>query len=344
MFGRLIKAAAVIMLAAAAISGGAAWADGKLLNGAGGTAIYPVIAKWADQYQKNTGIAANYQAIGSGGGIKAIESRTVDFANSDKPLEPAELKKQGLVQFPEVIIGITPVVNVPGIKPGELVLDGATLADIYLGKITRWNDAAIAKLNPGVSLPDSAITVVHRSDGSGTTFNFTDYLAKVSPEWKARIGSDTSVAWPAGVGGKGNAGVASFVNQIRGSIGYVEYAYAMQAGMAYTRMINKDGKTVPPTLKTFQAASVNADFGKVEDFYLILTDQPGARSWPITAATYMLMRKDYPKAQNRQVLEFLQWALVHGQPQAEALDYVPLPKSTVKQIEKYWETSLGIRL
>ncbi|MGH8372309.1 MAG: phosphate ABC transporter substrate-binding protein PstS [Gammaproteobacteria bacterium] len=344
MFGRFIKAAAVTTLVAAAVSGGAAMADGKLLNGAGGTAIYPVLAKWADQYQKDKGISVNYQAIGSGGGIKAIESKTVEFANSDKPLMPEELKKQGLAQFPEVIIGITPVVNLPGVKPGEMVLDGATLANIYLGKITKWNDAAIAKLNPGVSLPDSAITVVHRSDGSGTTFNYTNYLAKVSSEWKDKVGSDTSVAWPVGVGGKGNAGVAGFVNQIRGSIGYVEYAYAKQASMTYTRMINHDGKTVTPELKTFQAASANADFGKVEDFYLILTDQPGAESWPITAGTYMLMRKDYPKAQNKQVLEFLKWALVHGQSQAEALDYVPLPKSTVKQIEKYWKTSLGIRL
>ena len=340
MFGRFIKTAAIASLVTFAVGAGTAFAGGKQLTGAGGTAIYPVLAKWAAKYQQETGIAVNYQAIGSGGGIKSIESKTVDFANSDKPLTPDVLKQQNLAQFPEVIIGITPVVHLTGVKPGEMVLDGPTLANIYLGAIKKWNDPAIAKLNPGMHLPSAAINVVHRSDGSGTTFNFTNYLSKVSPEWKSKVGSDTSVSWPVGVGGKGNAGVAGFVNQIPNSIGYVEYAYVMQAHMTFTRMINKDGKIVTPKLKTFQAASANADFGKVKDFYLILTDQPGAQSWPITAATYMLMRPEYKAERNHNVLTFLDWSLRHGQKDAENLDYVPLPESDVKQIEASWVKTL----
>ena len=342
MFKHMIRNTAMAMLVATAAVGPASWADGKLLNAAGGTAIYPLLSQWASQYQGEKDIAVNYQAIGSGGGIQQIQNKTVDFANSDKPLTPAELAKQGLAQFPAVIIGITPVVNIPGIKAGQMLLDGPVLADIYLGKITKWNDVRIAKLNPGLPLPDMAITTVHRSDGSGTTFNFTNYLAKVSPEWKSKVGSDTSVSWPNGVGGKGNAGVASFVNQIRGSIGYVEYAYTIQTNMAYTRMINRDGKTLSPNLATFQAASANADFTHVADFYLILTDQPGAKSWPITAATYILMRKDYSKAQNEAVVDFCRWFLTKGQGQAQKLDYVPLPPKTVRQIETYWKKNLGI--
>jgi phosphate transport system substrate-binding protein len=321
-------------LAAAALL--AASAQAKDLNGAGGTAIYPVLAKWADAYHKQTGVAVNYQAIGSGGGIKQITAKTVDFANSDKPLKPDELEKIGVVQFPAVVISITPVVNLPGIKPGELVLSGPVLADIYLGKITKWNDPAIHKLNPHVKLPHMSISVVHRSDGSGTTFNFTNYLAKVSPEWDKNVGSDVSVEWPVGVGGKGNAGVASNVQQIAGAIGYVEYAYVMENKLIYTRMVNSAGKTLSPAMDAFQAAAANADFSKVKDFYLILTDQPGDKSWPITAATYMLMRKDYAADRNEPVLKFLDWCLKNGQDQARALDYVPLPESVVKQIEASW--------
>jgi phosphate transport system substrate-binding protein len=311
-------------------------AEAKDLNGAGGTAIYPVLAKWSDAYKKETGTAVNYQAIGSGGGIKQITAKTVDFANSDKPLTPDELKKINVAQFPAVVISITPVVNLEGVKPGDLTISGPVLADIYLGKISEWDDPAIKKLNPNVKLPHQAITTVHRSDGSGTTFNFTNYLGKVSPEWDKKVGADVSVDWPNGVGGKGNAGVANYVQQVKGSIGYVEYAYVMENHLAYTKMTNKAGKTVEPTMAAFQSAAGNADFSKVEDFYLILTDQPGDKSWPITAATYMLMRKDYPASQNEPVLKFLDWCLKHGDQQARALDYVPLPDSVVKQIEAAW--------
>jgi phosphate transport system substrate-binding protein len=334
-------AAAVLAAALALASSSAEAAD---LTGAGGTAIYPVLSKWSDQYATKTGDAinyqANYQAIGSGGGIKQIESKTVLFANTDKPLMPDELQKNNLVQFPEVIISITPVVNLEGIKSGELVLDGKTLADVYLGKIKEWDDPAIKKLNPKANLPHEAITTVHRSDGSGTTFNFTNYLSKVSPEWKEKVGDDTSVSWPAGVGGKGNAGVAQYVAQIKGAIGYVEYAYVVENHLVYTDLVNKAGKRVTPTMAAFQAAAAGADFSKVQDFYLILTDQPGAKSWPITAATYMLMRKDGDPAQNKLALDYLDWCLRSGQEQAKALDYVPLPDAVVKQIEASWTKDL----
>jgi len=314
---------------------------GTTLNGAGGTAIYPVLSVWAKDYQTKTGTSVNYQSIGSGGGIKQIEAKTVDFANSDKPLLHADIEKNNLVQFPQVVISIVPVVNLHGIKPGELVIDGPTLANIYLGKITKWNDPALQKLNPKVKLPNEAISVVHRSDGSGTTFNFTNYLGKVSAEWKANVGSDTSVAWPVGIGGKGNEGVAGTVMQSDGSIGYVEYAYTMQNHLTYMDMINKDGKKVVPTMAAFQSAAGHADFTGTQDFYLILTDQPGATSWPITAATYMLMRKDYAADKNHQVLEFLDYALHDGQAAARKLDYVPLPENVVKQIEASWTASFG---
>jgi len=331
--------AAVAGFAAAAAISTSAYAAGTL-NGAGGTAIYPVLSVWAQKYQEKTGVAVNYQAIGSGGGIKQIESKTVDFANSDKPLKHDDLTANNLDQFPQVVISIVPVLNLPGIKPGELVIDGPTLANIFLGKITMWNDAALKKLNPGVNLPDTSIVVVHRSDGSGTTFNFTNYLGKVSPEWASNVGSDTSVAWPTGIGGKGNAGVAAAVQQAAGSLGYVEYAYAMQNNLIYMDMINRDGKRVKPTMESFQSAAAHADFSNVQDFYLILTDQPGAQSWPITAATYMLMRKDYDAAKNKEVLKFLDWCLKDGQADAQKLDYVPFPESVVNQIEKSWTTEL----
>ncbi|MFA7524925.1 MAG: phosphate ABC transporter substrate-binding protein PstS [Acidithiobacillus sp.] len=323
--------------------GVAGLAQAETISAAGGTAIYPVLSKWAETYQQKTGTMVNYQAIGSGGGIAQIKAKTVAFANSDMPLKPEYLNKDQLVQFPAVIIGITPVVNVPGIKPGELTFNGTILTGIYLGKIKKWNDAAIADLNKGVKLPDMNITVVHRSDGSGTTFNFTNYLAKVSPEWRQRVGDNTAVSWPVGVGGKGNAGVAAYVQRIPGAIGYVEYAYAKENHMAYGKMINAAGKVVAPDLATFQAAAANADFTKVEDFYMILTNQPGAQSWPISAATYILMRQDGDKTVNAGVLKFARWFLTAPQAQAEArsLDYVPLPKTTVTQIEAYWKRNLG---
>ena len=314
---------------------------GETLNGAGGTAIYPVLSVWAQDYHTKTGIAVNYQSIGSGGGIKQIEAKTVDFANSDKPLLHADIVANNLVQFPQVVISIVPVVNLPGIKPGELVIDGKTLADIYLGKITKWNDPALVKLNPKAKLPNQAIVVVHRSDGSGTTFNFTNYLGKVNAEWKENVGSDTSVSWPTGLGGKGNEGVAGSVQQSSGAIGYVEYAYASQNHLTYMDMVNKDGKRVAPTMAAFQSAAGHADFSKVQDFYLILTDQPGAQSWPITAATYMLMRKDYAADKNKQVLTFLDYALHDGQAASKKLDYVPFPEDVVKRIEASWTQSFG---
>ena len=314
--------------------------EAESITGAGGTAIYPVLSKWADQYAKETGVTINYQAIGSGGGIKQIEAKTVLFANTDMPLSRDELAKNNLVQFPQLVISITPVVHLSGIKPGDIVLDGPTLAGIYLGNIKQWDDAAIKKLNPNVSLPHKAITIVYRSDGSGTTFNFTNYLSKVSPEWKSKVGEGTSVNWPTGVGGKGNPGVASYVQQVDGAIGYVEYAYVIENKLTYTDMVNNSGKRLSPTMEAFQAAAANADFSKVQDFYLILTDQPGDRSWPITAATFMLLRKDSPADQNRLALKFFDWALKNSQEQAKALAYVPLPDEVVKQIEQHWAKEL----
>jgi phosphate transport system substrate-binding protein len=310
------------------------------LTGAGGTAIYPVLSKWADTYAKEKGDSVNYQAIGSGGGIKQIEAKTVLFANTDMPLTPDDVAKNGLVQFPQVVISITPVVHLAGIKAGEIVFDGPTLAKVFLGDIKEWDDPAIQKLNPSVKLPHQAISTVHRSDGSGTTFNFTNYLSKVSPDWKSRVGEGASVNWPNGVGGKGNPGVASYVQQVDGAIGYVEYAYVIQNKLIYTDLVNKAGKRIAPTMDAFQAAAANADFTKVKDFYLILTDQPGDKSWPITAATFMLLRKDGAADQNHLALAFLDWALKSGQEQAKALDYVPMPDDVIKLIEAHWTQEL----
>ncbi|HEY3777102.1 MAG TPA: phosphate ABC transporter substrate-binding protein PstS [Rhizomicrobium sp.] len=332
-----VMTAIAIALLAATLSTAS---QASTLNGAGGTAIYPVLSAWAQDYKQKTGTAVNYQPIGSGGGIKQIEAQTVDFANSDKPLTHGELTKNHLVQFPQTIISIVPVVHLPGVSAGGLVLDGKTLADIYLGNITKWDDPAIRKLNPKLHLPKIAIITVHRSDGSGTTFNFTNYLSKVSPAWKTNVGSDTAVSWPNGIGGKGNAGVAASVAQTIGSIGYIEYAYAKQNNLIYADMINASGARVHPTMSAFQAAAHNADFTQVQDFYLILTNQPGKDSWPIVAATYMLMRGDYAADRNRAVLKFLDWALRGGQSQAEKLDYVPIPDDTAKQIEAAWAREL----
>src|SRR5579863_4195447 len=338
-----IKKAALAAGIMATVVSGSVLAD-QQLTGAGSTAIYPVLSAWSDTYHKDTGIALNYQAIGSGGGIQQIENGTVNFGATDKPLGSDDLQKNKLVQFPGVFIGIAPVVHLEGVKPGEMVLDGKTLADIYMGKVIKWNDPEIAALNKGMNLPELYITVVHRSDGSGTTFTFSNYLSKVSDEWKTKVGFDTAISWPTGVGGKGNAGVAGFVNQINGAIGYVEYAYAEQNTMIYTRMINADGKIVSPDLKTFGAASAHADFGSASDFFLIITNQPGADSWPIAGATWVLMRRDADKNQNQQVLKYFDWCLNKGQAQAEQLVYVPLPANVVNLIQKYWVDQLGITL
>ena len=328
-------------VATAAILTGIGHADAANLTGAGGTAIYPVLSKWADQYEKLTGDRVNYQAIGSGGGIQQIQTKTVLFANTDMPLNPEDLVKHNLVQFPQVIISITPVMHITGVKPGELVFDGPTLAKIFLGQIEQWDDPAIRSLNPGVKLPHQGIATIHRSDGSGTTFNFTNYLSKVSPEWKSQVGEGTIVDWPNGVSRKGNPGVADYVQRIDGAIGYVEYAYVIENHLVNTSMINRAGKQVAPTMDAFQAAAANADFSKVQNFYLILTDQPDDKSWPITAATYMLLRKDNPPDRNRAVLKFLSWALRDGQGEARNLGYVPLPDNVIAQIESAWSKQLG---
>lgn len=312
------------------------------LSGAGATFPYPIYAKWADAYKAKTGTGLNYQAIGSGGGIKQITARTVTFGASDAPLDGAQLKKENLVQFPTVMGGIVPVVNIEGVKPGEIVLSGATLADIYLGKITKWNDPAIVKENPDVKLPDAAIAVVHRSDGSGTTFNFSYYLSDVSPAWKKDVGVGKSVEWPVGIGAKGNQGVAANVGQTADSIGYVEYAYALQNKMTYTDMINKDGKTVAPKAEAFAAAAEGADWASVPGFGVILANQPGAGTWPMTAATFILIHKD-PKdpAAAAESLKFFDWAYENGADMAASLDYIPMPKSVVEMVKKEWAEVKG---
>ena len=328
----------IAALAAALMSSTAAAAD---ITGAGATFPYPIYAKWADAYKKETGVGMNYQSIGSGGGIKQITAKTVDFGASDMPLRPEELDKSGLMQFPTVIGGAVPVVKIAGIEPGQLKLDGRTLGDIYLGKIEKWNDAAIAKLNPGVKLPATAISVVHRSDGSGTTFIWSNYLSKVNDEWKSKVGEGTAVNWPAGVGGKGNEGVASYVQRIEGSIGYVEYAYAKQNKMAYVVMKNKDGEYVAPSAKAFAAAAAGADWKAAPAMYLILTDAPGKASWPIAGATFILMHKAQEKPESgREVLKFFNWAYAKGDDMAEALDYVPLPDPVVRLIETNWRSQI----
>src|SRR5215204_756350 len=311
------------------------------ISGAGATFPYPIYAKWADAYKKEIGIGLNYQSIGSGGGIKQIQAKTVTFGASDMPLTSAELDKSGLVQFPTVIGGDVPVVNIEGIKSADLKLDGPTLADIFLGKITKWDDPAIRKLNPGAKLPSQAIVVVHRSDGSGTTFIWTDYLSKVSPDWKSKVGANTSVEWPVGIGAKGNEGVANNVANTKGSIGYVEYAYAKQNKLTYVNMINKDGQTVAPEAKSFQAAAANADWEKSEGFYVILTDEPGPESWPIAGATFILIHKQpQDPAAAAEALRFFSWAFAKGDKMAEDLDYVPMPDNVVNAIKTVWAAQI----
>ncbi len=311
------------------------------ISGAGATFPYPVYAKWADAYKTATGIGLNYQSIGSGGGIKQIKAKTVTFGASDAPLEPKDLDEAGLIQFPMIIGGVIPVVNLKGVKPGELVLDGTTLADIFLGKIKSWDDAAIKKLNPKSKLPATLIAVVHRSDGSGTTFLYTSYLGAVSPEWKEKVGVDKAVEWPVGIGGKGNEGVAGFVGQTDGAIGYVEYAYVKQNKMTYVKMINKDGKTVEPQAEAFQAAAANADWAHAPGYYLVLTNQAGAGSWPITGASFILVyKKPDDAATLGEALKFFDWSYKNGVKLAEELDYVPIPKPVVELVEKTWKESI----
>ena len=329
--------AAVAILAASSVFA----ANAADITGAGASFIYPVMSKWSADYSTATGNKVNYQSIGSGGGIAQIKAKTVDFGSSDAPLKPEDLAAAGLAQFPSVIGGVVPVVNVAGIAPGALKLDGAVLANIFLGKIKTWNDPAIAALNPGVTLPNAKVTVVHRSDGSGTTFNFVNYLSKVSPEWKSKVGEGTSVQWPDGVGGKGNEGVASYVKQIKGSIGYVELSYALQNGMPYTAMQNAAGNWVEPSAETFAAAAASADWASAKDFNLVITNAPGEQAWPITATNFMLMQKKPKDAKrNQDTLAFFKWAFENGQAQANELHYVPLPAELVKQIEAYWATDL----
>jgi len=305
------------------------------ITGAGATFPFPIYSKWADAYKKETGNGLNYQSIGSGGGIKQIEAKTVTFGATDMPLKVEQLNKDGLVQWPMVMGAIVPVINIEGVKPGEVVFDGDTLAKIYLGTITKWDDPAIKKLNPKVTLPGEAIAVVRRSDGSGTTFNFTDYLSKVSADWKSKVGSGTAVEWPAGVGAKGNEGVAGNVAQTKNSIGYVEYAYAKQNKLTYTALVNQAGKTVQPTVAAFQAAASNADWAKAPGYYVILTNQPGDASWPITASTFILMQKDpVDKAASAEAIKFFKWAFANGGKAAEELDYIPMPANVVKLIEQ----------
>jgi phosphate transport system substrate-binding protein len=311
------------------------------ISGAGATFPYPIYAKWADAYKKETGNGLNYQSIGSGGGIKQIKAKTVTFGASDAPLPGKELDEAGLVQFPMVMGGIVPVVNVEGIKPGELVIDGPTLVKIFLGQVKTWNDPAIAKLNPSLKLPNQPIAVVHRSDGSGTTYNFAYYLAEISPEWKSKVGFNTSVEWPVGIGAKGNEGVANNVAQTKGSIGYVEYAYAKQNKLTYTKMVNKDGKTITPALHTFQAAAANADWNSQPGYGVILANQPGAESWPMTAATWILLyKKPQDAAATAEALKFFAWSYDKGGKMAEDLDYIPMPKNVVDSIKKTWASEV----
>jgi phosphate transport system substrate-binding protein len=326
-------------LAAAAFSFSVASAAD--ISGAGATFPYPIYAKWAEAYKAETGVGMNYQSIGSGGGIKQITAKTVTFGASDMPLTVEQLDKIGLIQFPTVIGGDVPVVNLAGVKPGDITLDGPTLANIFLGKITKWDDPAIAKLNPDVKLPSDAIAVVHRSDGSGTTFIWTDYLSKVSDEWKSTVGANTSVEWPVGIGAKGNEGVANNVLNTKGSIGYVEYAYAKQNNMTFTKVVNKDGKAVAPEASAFQAAAANADWDGTPGYHVILTDEPGATTWPVSGATFILIYKQpADAAASAEALKFFAWAYAKGDDMAAELAYVPMPDAVVESIKKLWASEV----
>lgn len=325
---------------AVAATGFALAAHAAEITGAGSTFVYPILSKWSSDYNQASGTKVNYQSIGSGGGIAQIKAATVDFGATDMPMSVEDLNAKQMGQFPSVIGGVVPVVNIEGVTPGKIRFTGPILADIYLGKIKKWSDPALTKINPGLKLPDANITVVHRSDGSGTTFNWVNYLSKVSPDWKAKVGEGTSVAWPTGVGGKGNEGVAAYVNRLKNSIGYVEYAYVLQNKMTYGSIQNKAGNFVEPNAKSFQAAAATADWTKAQDFDLVMTDASGPDAYPVTATTFIVMYKQ-PKnaAQSKATINFFKWALEKGQQQAQSLDYVPLPDALVKQIESYWSTN-----
>jgi phosphate transport system substrate-binding protein len=330
--------AMAIAAALAALSGAVQAAD---ISGAGATFPYPIYSKWADAYKTQTGVGLNYQSIGSGGGIKQIKAKTVTFGASDMPLKPDELQAAGLVQFPMIIGGVVPVVNVKGVKAGQLVLDGATVAAIYMGEITKWDDARIKKLNPKLPLPATNIAPVYRSDGSGTNFLFSDYLSKASPKFQSSVGAATSVQWPVGIGAKGNEGVANMTSQTDGAIGYVEYAYAKQTSMAYVDLVNKSGKTVAPSADSFQAAAGNADWAHAPGYYLILTDQAGDKSWPITGASFILLYGVPPDAgATSSALKFFDWAYKNGGKMAADLDYVPLPEQLVQQVRATWKAQI----
>ena len=335
---KILKIAAAAGALAAATTIAAIAAD---ISGAGATFPYPIYAKWADTYKKETGVGLNYQSIGSGGGIKQIQAKTVTFGASDMPLKADELQKAGLVQFPTVLGGVVPVVNLDGVAPGDITIDGPTLAKIFLGEVKTWNDPAIQKLNPSAKLSSQAIAVVHRSDGSGTTFIFTDYLSKTSADWKSKVGANTAVEWPVGIGAKGNEGVANNVAQTKGSIGYVEYAFAKQNKLTSTKLVNKDGKAVAPTADAFQAAAASADWNGTPGFGVILTNEAGANSWPISGATFILIHKQPqdPVAAG-EALKFFAWAYAKGGKMAEDLDYVPLPAKVVAAIQKVWASDI----
>ena len=330
-----------LMAAAIAAFGLSAPSQAATITGAGATFPYPLYAKWAEAYKAKTGIGLNYQSIGSGGGIRQITGKTVDFGASDMPLKPDVLQKDGLVQWPQVMGGVVLVVNLPGVGAGQLRLDGKTVAQMYLGKLTKWNDPQIAKLNPGMKLPDKAIATVHRSDGSGTNFIFTHYLSGIDPEFKAQIGENTAVEFPGGLGGKGNEGVAAITARTDGAIGYVEYAYALQNKMAYTLLRNRAGNFVSPSSSTFQAAAVNADWAAAPGFYLLLTDQPGKDSWPITGATFILIHRQQANPEKaKEALNFFDWAYRHGDKMAEQLDYVPMPPKVTGLVEEMWKRDI----
>jgi phosphate transport system substrate-binding protein len=329
-----IRSIAFAATAGTLLSAGSA--NAATITGAGSTFVFPVLSRWAADYKKATGDEINYQSIGSGGGIAQVKAGTVDFGATDKPLDPQELAAAGLAQFPVVIGGVVPVVNLPGAAPGQVKLSGPVLAAIYMGQIKMWNDPQIAKINPGLHFPPKAITVVHRSDGSGTTFNFAHYLSQVSPAWKSKVGEGTAVNWPTGVGGKGNEGVAGYVKQIPYSVGYVEYAYVLQNKMTYTLVQNSAGKFTAPNERSFAAAASHANWASAKDFFLVMTNAPGADSYPITASTFVLMYKQPKNAANSVAArKFFNWALTKGQPQASSLDYVPLPAPLVKRIQGY---------
>lgn len=335
---RTLLIALALTLAVGAVP---ALAKSRTINGAGATFPFPVYSQWAYQYHRVTKVRLNYQSIGSGGGIRQIKAKTVDFGASDAPLKPAELDAAGLLQFPMIMGGVVPVVNVPGVKGGQLKLDGQLLADIFQGKVTKWNDARIKSENKDLSLPDQAITVVHRSDGSGTTWIFTNYLTKVSAAWAKDVGNNKAVNWPVGVGGKGNEGVASYVQRVKGSIGYVEYAYALQNKMSYALLQNQSGNFVAPTSETFQAAAAGADWANAKGYYLVLTDQPGDKSWPITGASFILVYKDQVKPETaKAVLSFFDWCYQNGGEIANKLDYVPMPAKVVKMVEETWRKEI----